>query len=432
MISKTTTLIMTLVLGLFVSAQLAFAAPTKAFTKNTASQKGPVDNPYGVSKLSKSTMISQGSELVSMASLQKSPIPTPPSSSDPIPGDKIHDLVWEEMDGWHSASGFLIGQNNEPVEILIEVGPQGNGEITLQGDSGQLYQAFLNQDRMEIRSEESDDTATETWLRPSGDLLDFLDRRSRNTDIESSPQLLEGLSQHDAARGALDEVASHAGGAFAQFAQRLQVAEAVYSAWKDATTGSEEMIKHATVAVPTDEGQPPVASCTYPDTGTATTTEQSINIAKFADLTVSSAKVHVTAFCEGRGGCLKPDAKVTFQSLNNGTDDGSNGCPQDGTEWGDEEFKVAILNFDAFATVGRGCALNFDNADKAVGFSAELTVKGMIEASVKGTEAAPEGLGGSSIIHGTAVVCYEDDPISNDLQDVMLSGSSNSWLDKGV
>jgi hypothetical protein len=191
------------------------------------------------------------------------------------------------------------------------------------------------------------------------------------------------------------------------------------------------MVKHATVAVPTDPGQPPVASCTYPDTGTATTTEQSINIVKFADLTISSAKVHVTAFCEGRGGCLKPEGKVTFQSLNNGTDDGSNGCPQDGTEWGEEEFKVAILNFDAFATVQRGCALNFDNADKAVAFSAELTVKGVVEASVKGTEAAPEGLGGSSIIHGTAVVCYEDDPMYNDLQDVMLSGSSNSWLDKG-
>ena len=192
-----------------------------------------------------------------------------------------------------------------------------------------------------------------------------------------------------------------------------------------------EMVRYVTTPAPIEPNEPPVSSCTYPDTGTATTVEQTLDIAGFADLTVSAGKVHVTAFCEDRAGCLEPDSKVTFNKITNGADNGSNGCPQNDTELGAEEFKVAILDFDAYAKVGRACAMNYDGADYATGFSAELTVKGAVEASIRGVDAKPEGVGGSTLIQGTAVVCYESDSFFDDYQDVLLSGSTHAKLDKG-
>ena len=429
MLSKTTTLILSVFMAIFISTPLAFAGSTKVMSRKTAGLGGASDRTYARSKLSQKTTLSKISQLTALVDAQKYQPRVDSMYPDAGPGDQIADLAWEYMDGWSTATGDLIGLDHQPVSLLIEVDPQGNGEIRLDRASGLVYHAILNQNRMKIISEEAGGTATEVWSRPGGGLLDFLDSKAENDDFQTGHRQLQGVPHHETARTAVNEIAREAGGAFQTFAERLKTAETVYTVWKEATAPEPEQVKYATQPVPIEPKGPPVLSCTYPNEKTASATENTLNILKLAKLNVKSAKVKVSAFCEDRGGCLKAESKVKFGSVGNKDGDGSNGCPQNGTEISGEEFKVGIVTFDASAEVGRGCALNYDNTDVAEAFSAEILVDGVVEASFKGTEDKGDGVAGKSTIEGTAVVCYEDDPYFDDVQNVMLWGTAHSILE---
>jgi len=449
--SKIKTIAITILVTFFISTPLAFAEPYKALQKKWSDTQHVASLSYDNSKVDQVSTMNKTTDVKPMTAVVKSqPLAEhrykDPASVDeiegtvweemddvrntsPTPPDEIEDLVWEEMDGWHSSTGIVIGSDGEPMELLIEIDPEGNGEIYLESDSEQVYQALLNQGRMEIVSEENGGTVTELWLRPGGDLLDFLDRKSQNADFGKTPRLIQGISHHEKARRAVNEVARHAGDDFERLALRLEVAEIMYAIWKEASTRDREMVKHATMPVPVEPNAPPVDSCTYHDKKNTSVISKSLDLTKYAKLHIGGGEARVSAFCEGRDGCIKADSKINFGKLRLGNDDGSNGCPRDDTEWGAEEFKVATVDFDGFGIAQRGCAKDYDDRDYARSIIAEIKVEGVVEANLKATPAEGDGVAARTTIQGTAVVCYEDDPVYDDMQDFLLSGEARSTLE---
>ena len=326
--------------------------------------------------------------------------------------------------------GLIGGESDTGFDFLVDGGTPGGVQMEFFEGEQLVYVALLDGERLEVTSYENGQTYSERWLRPAGDLLEYLDMNPTSFSSLNRTGPFAQMQNHDLASMALEELFASEDSQLHVVANRFQTAFQVYSNWWTASvpiaTGSEPGSVSTTDETDVVVKEP--KNCDYFDKKKATTLSRKVDIAGVATLTVEANHVTVSAFCETRKGCLKAKGDVTLKGQTNEKDDGTNGCPQNGTEPGDEEFRIAKISFEGNASVKEGCAKNYDDQDVAAAFTATLSAKGLVDAKLTTTEATPDGVGGESLINGTAIVCFEDDLFHDDPQDLMFTGTASSTL----
>lgn len=350
------------------------------------------------------------------------------SESDADPEIALSDVYLNETADFAFAAATLDPSGPRPLSLIFESEMGGATRMEVYDEDEVVYEFYLDQERFEVTSHLSGVTHSERWVRPAGDLIDFLDRDDHQASRLSKKLPFEPIPEHDRMIGAIGAMVTSDTEMLAKAVRRTETASRIYSHWwTRAVLNPYFPVRNMPTPVK-PRPKPDPTSCTYPDSKTASTLKRNVSIMGKAELAVTANQVEISAFCESRAGCLAASSSVRFDAVSDNADRGGNGCPMEGTEWGEEEFKVAKLSFHADASVKEGCALNYDRKDAAYAFKATISAAGLADVDLSTTEATGDGIGGESRIDGTAVVCYEDDTFSDDIQDLMLTGTASSKL----
>ena len=345
---------------------------------------------------------------------------------------ELTSLVRDEASDSTFITAMIDPMSASPLALVVESHGDGSTRMELFEGTDTVYESYLDYERFEVTSDRPGNTQSERWLRPAGDLLDFLDLSSGNLATVPGPGAFDQMPDHDLVLSALEEISIQYDGTLAETAKRVRTASNIYSTWWTATvpkTSGPSTPQSPSPPVADTPKEEPV-SCTYPDQKTSSTLKRKLSIMGKADLEITANHVKISAFCETTRGCLQAASKVRIDTVSDTADTGENknNCPRNGTEISGEEFRVAKATFHAGASVKEGCAKNYDNADTASAFKATLSAAGLADVELSTTEATGDGVAGESIIDGTAVVCYEDDPVYDDIQNLMFTGKASSKL----
>lgn len=121
-------------------------------------------------------------------------------------GAELLSLFSEDSPEVSVVEGLIGAESDTGFDFLVDGGTPGGVQMEFFEGEQLVYVALLDGERFEVTSHENGRTYTERWLRPAGDLLEYLDLNPTPFTSSNLAGPFAQMRNHDLASMALEEL----------------------------------------------------------------------------------------------------------------------------------------------------------------------------------------------------------------------------------